>query len=55
MFTLWIHCGKSKPKMVTIQEYCTKKKITIPVEQHANFQHHLSMLYDTGSEDRHVN
>ena len=32
VFTSWVHCGKSKPEMVTIQEYCTKKKITIPIE-----------------------
>ena len=38
-FILWVHCAKSKFKMITIQEHRIEKKITIPTEQHLYFQH----------------
>jgi hypothetical protein len=54
VFISWMLNTKLKADLITMQGYRTKKKISIPLEQHAHFENHVSFVQDTGSNDDHM-
>jgi hypothetical protein len=54
VFISWMQSTKLKANLLTMQGYQTKKKISIPLEQHPHFENHLSLLQDIGSDDDHM-
>jgi hypothetical protein len=51
VFVSWTHNRKLKSDFVMVQEFQTKKKILVPIEQHPHFLNHLSLLHGIRLED----
>jgi hypothetical protein len=51
VFVSWTHSRKFKSDFIKVQGFRTKKKISVPSEQHPHFRNHLSLLHGTGLED----
>jgi hypothetical protein len=54
VFVSWMQSTKMKADLIIVQKYRTEEKISIPFEEHFHFEHHLSLLQDTGSDDDHM-
>jgi hypothetical protein len=54
VFVSWMQSTKSRPDLITVQGYCTEKKISIPMEQQFHFENHLALLRDIGSDDEYI-